>query len=81
MAKFTVHVLNNLLIYVIGILGVVSNTLSLLWRSLTGTLLGIGISAYLIYKYLGRKQYSTKIIECFNIHILKVIIFGFNVVF
>lgn len=58
-ASFTAHVVNNLLIYVVGIWAAVSNTPSMLWRSLTGTLLGMGITAYLIYRYFIRNKKVT----------------------
>ena len=50
-ASFTAHVVNNLLIYVVGIWAAVSSSPRMMWRSLTGTLLGMGITAYLIYRY------------------------------
>lgn len=50
-ASFTAHVVNNLLIYVIGIWAAVSTSSDMMWRSLTGTLLGMGIDAYLVYRY------------------------------
>ena len=48
-ASFTAHVVNNLLIYIVGIWAAVSTSSSMMWRSLTGTLLGMGISAGLVY--------------------------------
>ena len=48
-ASFTAHVVNNLLIYIIGIWAAVSTSSSMMWRSLTGTLLGMGIVAGLVY--------------------------------
>lgn len=60
-ASFTAHVVNNLLIYVIGIWAAVSNTPSMLWRSLTGTLLGMGITAYLIYWHFIRNENNTQL--------------------
>lgn len=59
-ASFTAHIVNNLLIYVIGIWAAVSNTPSMLWRSLTGTLLGMGIAAYLIYRYFIQNSTSLR---------------------
>lgn len=47
---FTAHVVNNLLIYVVGIWAAVSSSRSMMWRSLTGTLLGMGIAAYVVYR-------------------------------
>lgn len=56
-ASFTAHVVNNLLIYVIGIWVAVSTSTSMMWRSLTGTLLGMGISAGLVYwRFLKNKR-------------------------
>lgn len=51
-ASFTAHAINNLIIYIIGIWAAVSNSPDMLWRSLTGTLLGMGITAFLIYRTL-----------------------------
>lgn len=59
-ASFAAHVVNNLLIYVIGIWAAVSNTPSILWRSLTGTLLGMGITAFLVYWHFIQNKNSTQ---------------------
>lgn len=50
-ASLTAHVINNLLIYIIGIWAAVSNTPSMMWRSFTGTLVGMGVAAYLVYRF------------------------------
>lgn len=49
-ASFTAYVVNNLLIYVVGIWAAVSNTQAMMWRSLTGALMGMGIAAFLVYR-------------------------------
>lgn len=59
-ASFTAHAVNNLLIYVVGIWAAVSSSQSMLWRSLTGTLLGMGIAAFLIYRYAIQNKNSTQ---------------------
>ena len=59
-ASFTAHVVNNLLIYVVGIWAAVSNSSSMLWRSLTGTLVGMGITAFLIYRFIIRIKNDTQ---------------------
>lgn len=59
-ASFTAHVVNNLLIYVVGIWAAVSNSSSMLWRSLTGTLVGMGITAFLIYRFIIRRKNDTQ---------------------
>lgn len=59
-ASFTAHVVNNLLIYVVGIWAAVSSSPSMLWRSLTGTLVGMGITAFLVYRFIIQKTNSTQ---------------------
>ena len=60
-ASFTAHVVNNLLIYIIGIWAAVSTLPSMMWRSLTGTLLGMGIVAGLVYwRFLKNKRGLTR---------------------
>lgn len=56
-ASFTAHVINNLLIYIVSIWAAVATSTGMMWRSLTGTLLGMGIAAGLVYwRFLRNKQ-------------------------
>ncbi|MGN1279608.1 MAG: hypothetical protein ACI4T4_02860, partial [Limosilactobacillus sp.] len=59
-ASFTAHAVNNLLIYMVGIWAAVSSSPSMLWRSLTGTLFGMGIAACLIYRHFIQSKTSTQ---------------------
>lgn len=60
-ASFTAHAVNNLLIYVVGIWAAVSSSPSMLWRSLTGTLFGMGIAVCLIYRHFIQNKNSTQL--------------------